>query len=663
MPASLDRIIRRCLEKPPAERFQSARDLAFALGAIGSDSSSRTVSTIADAPPGAQVASPRARSRSLLAAAGVGAAMLALGLLAGRATVGRDSRSDDARLVRFTIPALLGYPPAVAVSPDGISIVWQALPSANAETGTRGNLFLRNLESEDIRAIPDSTGAIHPVFSPDNRRVAFMRDEEVVIWDIAGAVQRIAVGGGPVTPLPSDVVRTGLSWDARGGLLVGLGSGIRLIDPARPSDQFRAVTSLEEDNARASAQGVEPWTMHGVPRWLPDGRRFLYMAARGDGTRELRISAADGGAPVTVATPGNITRMVVDPAGFLIYGQNGTLVAHPFDFDRGAFQGVPVTIAPDVDWSPSGWLAADVSPGGVLVYRAIGVTRVQFEWVDRIGRRLAVVGQPEPYTNFDLSPDGLRVVVVQRSRDANSTSIALLDLGRDQVGQAVGEVSVSYSDPTFSPDGTRIAFRRGRQTVVAPVNGGEARVIRDWISYPDSWSRDGRYLAVGRPMGRNYEIWAIEVDGQQDIPLVQGLSLADEPRFSPDGRWVAFHAVERDVPQVFVMPFPPTGERWQLSGAGGVQPRWRADGRELFFLAQDGWMMSVTIPAGGPKEAPRPTLLFESGLTGSAAFDQFAPAPEGNRFLLRRPVGAQASDTAPVIVIVNWRNLPAMRAK
>ena len=321
IPASLDRIIRRCLEKQPADRFQSARDLAFAIGAIGSDSSSRSVSSRAEAPPGAPGASPGIQS--LLAAAGVGAAMLALGLLAGRATVGRGIRLDDARLVRFTIPALLGYPPAVAVSPDGNSVVWQALPSANAETGTRGNLFLRTLESEDIRAIPDSTGAVHPVFSPDNRRVAFMRDEEVVIWDIAGAVQRIAVGGRPVTPLPSDVMRTGLSWDASGGLLVGLGSGIRLLDPARPSDQPREVTSLEEDNVRASAQGVEPWTMHGVPRWLPDGRRFLYMAARSDGAREVRIGSADGGAPVTVATPGNITRMVVDPAGFLIFGQNG----------------------------------------------------------------------------------------------------------------------------------------------------------------------------------------------------------------------------------------------------------------------------------------------------------------------------------------------------
>jgi Tol biopolymer transport system component len=251
---------------------------------------------------------------------------------------------------------------------------------------------------------------------------------------------------------------------------------------------------------------------------------------------------------------------------------------------------------------------------------------------------------------------------VRRSRDANNTSIALLDMARDQVGQAVADTAVGYSDPTFSPDGTRMAFRRGRQTVMAPVNGGEAGVLRDWVSYPDSWSRDGRYLAVGRPMGRNYEIWAIEVEGTQDIPLVQGLQLADEPRFSPDGRWVAFHAVEREVPQVFVMPFPPTGERWQLSANGGMQPRWRADGKELYFLAPDGGMMSVAIPATGPRQAARPTLLFSTGLTGSAAFDQFAPAPDGERFLLRRPVGAQASDTAPVTVIVNWHNLPAMRA-
>jgi dipeptidyl aminopeptidase/acylaminoacyl peptidase len=288
---------------------------------------------------------------------------------------------------------------------------------------------------------------------------------------------------------------------------------------------------------------------------------------------------------------------------------------------------------------------------------------VQFELVDRVGRREGSIGGPESYTNFDLSPDGGRIVAVQRSRDMNSTSIALLDIGRDQVGQAMAEGAVGYSDPTFSPDGTRIAFRRGGETVVAPVHGGDIRVLREWMSYPDSWSRDGRYLAVGRPMGRTYELWALAVDGGDDIPLVQGLSLVDEARFSPNGRWLTFHAMVSDTPQVFAIPFPPTGERWQISAAGGVQPRWRGDGRELFYLTPDGDLMAVAMPDGDPRRAARPVVLFHTGLSGSAAFDQFAAAPDGARFVLRRPVGPQASDTAPVTVIVNWRNLPAMRAE
>jgi Tol biopolymer transport system component len=138
---------------------------------------------------------------------------------------------------------------------------------------------------------------------------------------------------------------------------------------------------------------------------------------------------------------------------------------------------------------------------------------------------------------------------------------------------------------------------------------------------------------------------------------VAGATGLDEPKFSPDGKWVAYNGSEGgQKPEIYALPFPPTGQRYQLSSQGGAQPRWRRDGRELFYLASDGTVMSVMIPGGDVRQAARPEPLFQTGLEVSPSFDQFVPSPDGQRFLIRRPEGA-AGDRAPVHVIVNWRSL------
>jgi dipeptidyl aminopeptidase/acylaminoacyl peptidase len=262
----------------------------------------------------------------------------------------------------------------------------------------------------------------------------------------------------------------------------------------------------------------------------------------------------------------------VDDRGYLIFAQNNLVLAQRLDFDTGALVGSTIRLAPEAFQNPTtGWAAVDVSRNGVLVWRAPGIDEVQFEFVDRSGRTTGVIGHADAFTNFDLSPDGTRIVTSRRRTEAVS-SLFLLDPARALTTPISDQRNTApISDPTWSPDGQQIAYRRGGSVVVRNVFGGEERVLTEWTGYPDSWSRDGKYLIVGRPQGPDYQLWAVATDESgEDIPLVRGLPLADEARFSPDGKWVAFHAAVQGAPEVFAIRFPPTGERWQLSTDGGV---------------------------------------------------------------------------------------------
>ena len=625
IPPTLERIARRCLEKRPDDRFQSARDLAFALEGVASGSGTSVV--VADAP---------SRRVPWWTVALSAALALAIGLVVGRLMTPAPPATTSSGAVRFVFDANRGQVPEVSVSPNGRFIAWSEV----ARGGRVSGIAVRRLDGVQTTLLPDTRSVGSPFWSPDGRELVVVdSDNSLVAIDVERGGRRvIAELGAEGLPL------RGGDWIGQ-TLLLGAGGIISVQDLSSRAPR-RAVTTLIKPR--------EAW--HAWPMLLPDGQRFLYTSVLADGGTETRIGSLDGSPPVVVSLPSTTSRVRFDRGGYLVFGQNGVLMAQRLDLDTGALAGTLIRLAPEVLQNPiTGWVAADVSRNGVLVWRAPGVDEVQFESVDREGRTVGRIGQPDAYTNFDVSPDGSRIVTTRRRGESNNT-LFLIDLARNLTTPISDQANTTaISDPTWSPDGEQIAYRRGPSLVARNVFGGDERVLADWAGYPDSWSRDGKHLIVGRPQGTDYQLWSVATDGSGSaIPLVQGLSFADEPRFSPDGKWVVFHAAVQNEPQVFAIRFPPTGERRQLSTDGGVQARWRADGRELYYLDSDGQVMVVAMPDGDPTKARSPEPLFGLRLEPSTAFDHFAPLADGQRFIVRRPLRPGGADTAQVHVIVNW---------
>lgn len=628
---AIERIVRRCLEKQPAERFQSARDLGFAIDALSGGSTPRV-----------PVAPGRSRWQSQWVLAATTLVVgLALGSLAAPRLFPRQSRTEPIT-ARFTIPSGLAIPPWVAVSPDGQAISWAA--GGLADNTVRS--WFRRLTDSNARVLQRTEDATAAVWLNDSRRLLLVRGPQLVILDTESGSQSV------LREAPEAERRAPLRGIAVGPndeLLMGTNNGIYRL-PLQKEAQRTPVVELE---------GSE-YAWLGYPQWLPDGKRVLYTATRADRTGvDTLVAPLEGGAPMRIDLPSGITRVLVDPAGYVVYGINGLLQGHRIDFDSLALIGTPFQVSTDILLDQrTGSLAADVSPAGTLAYRTLGFAQVQFEWVDRAGRPIRTIGSVNTFTNFDLSPDEARLAVTRRETETVGNSLWMIDEARATTTELSDSSRGSISDPTWSPDGTRIAYRRGNRVIVRGAFGGAETELTRWTGYPDSWSRDGRYLLVGRPVQQAYEIWAVRIDGtNEESPVITGTLQADEARFSPDGRWVAYHAVDENTPHVYVVPFPPTGERWQLSTRGGVQPRWRGDGRELYYLDTDGQLMRVELPGGDPRRARPAEPLFRTTLQPSSAVDQFTVSNDGHRFVLRRPVGELGTDQAPLSVIVNWRGL------
>jgi len=613
-PAGLQRVLRRCLAKDPAERWQTAADLKAALAWTAE-------------------AAPQTRPRRQ-----VGVGWLAAALFAAVAAVTlvvhfREKPSAPAAPVRFQISSPENATPYLSVSPDGSKLAFNA----------GGRLWVHFLESGEWRDLTAAVGV--PFWSPDSRFIGYSSQ---------GKLKKIEATGGPPQTVAGSPA-TG-AWNQDGLIVLCAGAPLSRV----PASGGVPVPVTALDPARQE-------THHFGPSFLPDGRHFFYTRYSSDERKSaIYLGSVDAkpeqqsSKPLIASSWQAVYAPSADPStGYLLFIRDGALMAQPFDNGRLELKGqaVPVAEQGGIGDNGTGSWAAFSASAGVLAYRAEEVSRLR--WFDRNGSQLGNVGPVGEYFDPAISPDGHAVAVSMRT--ANHWDIWVFDLVRGTSSRLTFGGGDHYN-PTWSPDGRQIAFRfvGGPRWVVhwvlANGAGGEEMAVQlDRNVNNPQWTADGRYLIMHEVgSGKPSEIWAAPLSGGgKPFPVVTGPSHNALGRVSPDGKWIAYTGAETGRSEIYIQDFPPKGGKWQISTEGGEWPAWRADGREL-FCRQGSKMMSVEVKTNAGKlEAGIPKPLFDAPRS-RLPFPTFDVSADGQKFLL--VVSADETGTShPITVVLNWQ--------
>jgi dipeptidyl aminopeptidase/acylaminoacyl peptidase len=414
-----------------------------------------------------------------------------------------------------------------------------------------------------------------------------------------------------------------------------------------------AVTAVAKEAAEA----------HMYPTLLPDGRHFLYLVRRRPLEKSAIYLASLDSKEKRLIGPGE-SQALYAPPGYILLIRGGTLMAQRFDARALRAQGEAVPLAADVPYvGTSAYADFSVSTTGLLAFRRGERARTALTWFDRAGRALGTIGTPGSYSHLALSPDGSRLAVL-REDAPRSNGIWLFDLQRNS-SRAVVERGL-YSSPIWSRDGRSILYGVGFRSEPGELRRrawdgtGDEEVLfkTEGAVRPADVSPDGRALAyMTVTPQRDPDIMVLPLAGEAKAAgLVRTERTEGSPQFSPDGRWLAYTAFEGDRPETYVEPNPPKGGRFQVSVSGGTHPRWRADGKEIFYLSLDGTLMAAGVgPTSEGFRIDEPKALFRAPVdtTGFAlATSPYVVAANGQRFLFASLLKSAAHP--PVTVVLNW---------
>jgi Tol biopolymer transport system component len=649
-PAALDRIISTCLAKDQDDRYQSARDLGRDLKWVASGSSD-------DATAG--TATPPARSNRV---AWLVAALSTIAFIATAVIALRREVTPPAGPMQFTIAppekVLFGGPrsggtgPAaqLAVSPDGRHLVFVA----GADPAYQ--IWLRPVAARAATPIPGTEGGTFPFWSPDSRSIGFFA---------GGKLKKVQIAGGPPIVLCDAPSGRGGSW-SRDNVIVfapSTGSSTGLSRVSSAGGTPAVVTTVDTGTGE---------TNHRWPHFLPDGRHFFYTASTGaccppSQPATIRIGSLDPADSTVTLLQAESSMSYA--SGHVLFARDATLMAQAFDPDARQLKGDAFPVGERVASEGSRYVSASASANGTLVYASGSSQGPQrLTWFDRGGRVLATLGDA-PFIprarggrGVALSRDEKRVAIVLETGNALNQDIWMIDVTRNLRSRLTVDPEPDWS-PVWSPDGTRIAFgsQRGatyslRQKSINQASADETVLESQETMTPSDWSADGRFMAysVAKTFPVRSDVWVLPLFGdRKPFPIAQTAFNEISAVFSPDARSIAYTSDEAGQPNVYVQPLQGDGAKQQVSRAGGGQAVWRADGRELFFIAPDGTLMAAPIDASGEFTAA-PQALFPAipPSTLTILAPQFAATKDGKRFLvIARP---DEASTAALTVVVNW---------
>ncbi|GAC1617687.1 MAG: hypothetical protein NVS9B13_04680 [Candidatus Acidiferrum sp.] len=630
----IERIVRHCLEKSPSNRFQSARDLAFALGAL---SGTGTTSTIP--------APPQSPTRWWLVGLAAALAVLAT---ASSVYVFRPHETSAERL-EFAIP-IAGEVSHLAISADGRML---AFVSPDEASGT-SMLSIQRIGSSKVSVLSGTEGANYPFWSPDGAYVAFFAD---------GKLKKIAVSGGVAQVLAIAPIGRGGSWGHRGVIIYAP-------NPAAYLWKVNADGSNAAPLTDRSFDGTKELT-HRWPVFLPDGEQFLFWAGnftnmsddRHNGIYLSSLAAKEKKLVLlTRSNPGYAN-------GYLFHvDAEKTLRAIPLDISRGTTSGETQVVAVEVGYQPSTyWGAFSVAENGTLVYNpTVGGALSVLTWYDRAGKELGRVGGIGVLSNPKLSPDESRVAVDITDVKANNVDIWISDLKHGTSSRFTFDPSEEVSG-TWSRDGTHLAYRSqiDRTSVYLKQAQGlepakevfKSDGVGDVI--PTSWSADDKQIlcsyqsTTGAGTG-DFRLMLIPSSGGAMTSFLDSKASGSSGQISPDGNWVAYRSNESGDWEIYVTTFPNAAGKWQVSRGGGTEPRWRGDGKEIFYSGQKGMLTAVSVSSEGSFSTGNPVPLFQShsrAPISSTDLFNYDVTKDGQRFLVNRYVKPQS--IAPLRLLLN----------
>jgi eukaryotic-like serine/threonine-protein kinase len=629
-PPALEHAIRRCLAKDPEERWQTGRDLAIQLKWIG-DSGSQF------AAPSRERAAEGHSSRVSVGLAGMlCAGALAAGILAG--TMWWRSSKPPEQAMHFSAPLPFAARD-MAAAPNGHTLAVVGYQ----ETARKNVIWLYEVGAREAKNLSDTEGADFPFWSPDGKFLGFFAD---------GKLKKLEVAGGTVQTLCDAPSGRGGTWN-KDGVIIFTPSG-HLFDGL-----YRISASGGTPTRISSPDTSRGENSHRWPMFLPDGRHYLYL-----GANVVAPNASDG--IFLGALDSNEKRLVVktdanaaySASGYLVFSKENTLLAQRFDLKKFELAGEPVAIMTDVQYLPRIARAVfAVSDTMLFAQRSGEVSRSRLAWFDRKGNEVGAVGNPDVYSNLILAPDGKSVAVDKTDIASQNTDVWTYELQHDRAKRLTFDPAMDAM-PIWSPDGALMLFASTRQHAfdlyLKDADGAreEKLILHNEIDkLPNDWSRDGKYVLYTQ----GADFWYLSYPDLKAILFLKAPSTVKNGQFAPDGKWVAYASNESGKWEIYVTSFPEARGKWEVSSGGGEQPRWRSDGKELFYLSPTGKMMAVPVKTGTGFDAGTPEALFQANpreILATSELVTYDVDRSGQRFLINTQV--KRADTQPISVVLNW---------